>query len=214
MSYWVAHGYINGLLFLLFLTALPRLTLFIGMAIGVGFASWLTIPFGVSGVLAVPIVLVGWIAWLIVPRWLIAIIATLLYWSTNPILVLCAWITAYFALEVKKEMAKQRAARRKAEAEAQAQAEAEAEAEERQQSNARARQSRQGRRRATTPAREQAHQWWDILGVDPNASVDAIKSAYRNIAKETHPDLNKGKGNQEKFAKATEAYDKALAKRK
>jgi len=46
---------------------------------------------------------------------------------------------------------------------------------------------------------------YKILGVDKSAPVDVIKKAYRNLAKEYHPD--KQKGNEEKFKEVADAYD-------
>jgi molecular chaperone DnaJ len=46
--------------------------------------------------------------------------------------------------------------------------------------------------------------YYDVLGVDEKATQEDIKKAYRNLAKENHPD--KG-GDEEKFKKITEAYD-------
>lgn len=53
-----------------------------------------------------------------------------------------------------------------------------------------------------------AQNYYEILGVDKNASADEIKSAYRKLAKKYHPDLNKD--NQEasaKFKEINEAYE-------
>jgi DnaJ family protein A protein 2 len=47
-------------------------------------------------------------------------------------------------------------------------------------------------------------EYYNILGVNKNASEDEIKQAYRNLAKTHHPD--KG-GNKEKFQEIQEAYD-------
>jgi len=46
--------------------------------------------------------------------------------------------------------------------------------------------------------------YYEVLGVDEKATQEDIKKAYRNLAKENHPD--KG-GDEEKFKKITEAYD-------
>ena len=48
------------------------------------------------------------------------------------------------------------------------------------------------------------HKLYDVLGVDKNASQDQIKSAYRKLAIQTHPD--KG-GDAEKFKEIASAYD-------
>ncbi|NMA83272.1 MAG: molecular chaperone DnaJ [Epulopiscium sp.] len=53
--------------------------------------------------------------------------------------------------------------------------------------------------------------YYEILGVDRNASEADIKKAYRRLAKKYHPDMNPDSENNEeiehKFKEATEAYE-------
>ena len=48
--------------------------------------------------------------------------------------------------------------------------------------------------------------YYEILGVDKNASADEIKSAFRKLAKKYHPDVSKEENAAEKFKEAQEAY--------
>lgn len=50
--------------------------------------------------------------------------------------------------------------------------------------------------------------YYKVLGVERNASADAIKTAYRKLARKYHPDLNPGdKKAEERFKGINEAYD-------
>jgi molecular chaperone DnaJ len=54
----------------------------------------------------------------------------------------------------------------------------------------------------------QKRDYYEVLGIDKNASEDDIKKAYRKIAIKYHPDRNPGnKEAEEKFKEAAEAYD-------
>ncbi len=54
---------------------------------------------------------------------------------------------------------------------------------------------------------EQKRDYYEVLGVDKNADEDAIKKAYRALAKKYHPDMNPGDAEAEKkFKEASEAY--------
>ena len=49
--------------------------------------------------------------------------------------------------------------------------------------------------------------YYDVLGVAKNASQDEIKKAYRKLAKQYHPDINKAPDAEEKFKEINEAYE-------
>ncbi len=49
--------------------------------------------------------------------------------------------------------------------------------------------------------------YYEILGVSKDASAQAIKSAYRKLARKYHPDVNKAPDAQAKFKDINEAYE-------
>ena len=48
---------------------------------------------------------------------------------------------------------------------------------------------------------------YDVLGIQKGANEQEIKRAYRRLAREYHPDVNKAKGADEKFKEVQSAYD-------
>ncbi|MDF7801443.1 DnaJ C-terminal domain-containing protein [Pontiellaceae bacterium B1224] len=49
--------------------------------------------------------------------------------------------------------------------------------------------------------------YYDVLGVPRNSTEAAIKKAYRKLAREFHPDVNKDAGAQNRFQEISEAYE-------
>ncbi|GGD71637.1 molecular chaperone DnaJ [Paenibacillus nasutitermitis] len=49
--------------------------------------------------------------------------------------------------------------------------------------------------------------YYEVLGVDKNAGEEEIKKAYRKMARQYHPDVNKDPDAENKFKEMKEAYD-------
>src|SRR5947208_111058 len=49
--------------------------------------------------------------------------------------------------------------------------------------------------------------YYAVLGVPREANEDAIKAAYRKLARKYHPDVSKETGAEEKFKEVSEAYE-------
>jgi len=49
--------------------------------------------------------------------------------------------------------------------------------------------------------------YYKVLGVEPGADSQSIKTAYRKLARKYHPDVNSGKDSEEKFKEIAEAYE-------
>lgn len=49
--------------------------------------------------------------------------------------------------------------------------------------------------------------YYEVLGIDRNASEEEIKKAYRKLARQYHPDVNKAADAADKFKEAKEAYE-------
>ena len=48
--------------------------------------------------------------------------------------------------------------------------------------------------------------YYEVLGIDRNATDEDVRKAFRELAFKYHPDHNRGDGAEEKFKEANEAY--------
>jgi curved DNA-binding protein len=56
--------------------------------------------------------------------------------------------------------------------------------------------------------------YYATLGVEPTASADEIRKAYRRLARKYHPDVSKEEGAEDRFKEVSEAYDTLSDKEK
>ena len=49
--------------------------------------------------------------------------------------------------------------------------------------------------------------YYDALGVPRSASTEDIRAAYRRLARENHPDVNKDPAAEDRFKEISEAYE-------
>lgn len=88
MDFWQVHG----LFFLIAIAFFPRITMLV-----VGTVS----SFG----------LLGWLGWIFAPHLTVAILATTIYWHTNPVLCVIAWLVALGGTSSEGAVAKKTASR-------------------------------------------------------------------------------------------------------
>jgi len=84
MDFWQNHG----LLFLLGCTFFPRITILFFSGVS----------FGILSILG----------WLFCPHILVAIIATNIYWNTNPILCIISWLLAFGGTSTEAKIVRSR----------------------------------------------------------------------------------------------------------
>src|SRR3954471_12454042 len=49
--------------------------------------------------------------------------------------------------------------------------------------------------------------YYEVLGVPRDADEETIRRAYRQLARQYHPDVNKDPGAEERFQEVSEAYE-------
>ncbi len=58
-----------------------------------------------------------------------------------------------------------------------------------------------------SPMKTSSKDYYKLLGVEPDATTAQIKTAYRKLAKQYHPDVNNSSDAADRFREITEAYD-------
>src|SRR3954449_681449 len=51
-----------------------------------------------------------------------------------------------------------------------------------------------------------ARDYYQVLGVSRDADADELQQAYRRLARQNHPDVNRDPGAEERFKEVNEAY--------
>lgn len=67
--------------------------------------------------------------------------------------------------------------------------------------------SRRSQRDAENPAQRSDVDHYERLGVDPDASAEAIRRAFRALARQLHPDVNRRPDAAARFAEIQSAYE-------
>ena len=89
VNFWDIHG----LLFIFFMFFFPRLTMLF------------------AGICSAFSGLLFWLGWIFVPRITVAVLASMIYWTHNPLLVIITWIWALSGETTEKSAVKNKLSR-------------------------------------------------------------------------------------------------------